>query len=146
MARLVIVFIFTIAICLHSPSIVYAPIHYSIPTIYTNTTKTATPYYIELQMTATAYCLHTPTFTGEKPYRGTVAVDPAIIPLGSRVHVEGYGWANAIDTGGDIKGNRIDVWFPSRGTCMEWGRREVKVRVECGIYEVDCGEGAVFNR
>jgi 3D (Asp-Asp-Asp) domain-containing protein len=133
MARMVIVFIFALAISLHFPSIAYAPIHYSIPTICNNTPETIPapgPAYTELQMTATAYCLITPTRTGEKPYRGTVAVDPAIIPLGSRVHVEGYGWANAIDTGGDIRGKRIDVWFPSRGTCMDWGRREVIVKIE----------------
>lgn len=69
------------------------------------------------------------TATGVKPQIGVVAVDPKIIPLGTRLYVEGYGQAIAGDTGGAIKGNRIDVFLPNRGDCMRFGRQKVKVRV-----------------
>lgn len=56
-----------------------------------------------------------------------IAVDPAVIPLGSRVYVEGYGTAIAGDTGGAIKGHKIDVLMPDKGSSSAWGRRTVKV-------------------
>lgn len=59
-----------------------------------------------------------------------ISVDPNVIPLGSRVWVEGYGEAIAADTGGAIKGNRIDVLLPSEAYAAEhWGRRTVKVKI-----------------
>lgn len=69
------------------------------------------------------------TATGVPPREGLIAVDPKIIPLGSRVYVEGYGYAVAADTGGDIKGNRVDVFFPSLRQCLDWGRRPARVFV-----------------
>ena len=69
------------------------------------------------------------TAIGLRATRGVVAVDPRVIPLGSRVYVEGYGPAIAGDTGGAIKGHRIDVCFPTRGEALRWGRRTVKVVV-----------------
>lgn len=58
-----------------------------------------------------------------------VAVDPNVIPLGTRVYVEGYGEAIASDTGSAIKGNIIDVHFPTNGQCEVWGRRQVTVTI-----------------
>lgn len=58
-----------------------------------------------------------------------VAVDPSIIPLGTRLYVEGYGEAIASDTGGAIKGNIIDVHFPTNTQAEQWGRRTVKVTI-----------------
>lgn len=58
-----------------------------------------------------------------------VAVDPNVIPLGSMVEVSGYGIAIAGDTGGAIKGNIIDVHFPTVEQCIQWGRRSVTVTV-----------------
>ncbi|EEP9927836.1 DUF348 domain-containing protein [Listeria monocytogenes] len=58
-----------------------------------------------------------------------IAVDPRIIPLGSKVWVEGYGEAIAGDTGGAIKGNIVDVYFPNESKCYSWGRRMVTVKV-----------------
>lgn len=69
------------------------------------------------------------TAIGMRATRGVVAVDPRVIPLGTRVYVEGYGQAVAGDTGGAIKGNRIDVCFPTRGEALRWGRRTVRVIV-----------------
>lgn len=58
-----------------------------------------------------------------------VAVDPSVIPLGTLVEVQGYGMALALDTGGAIKGNIIDVHFPTVEQCRQWGRRQVKVTI-----------------
>lgn len=58
-----------------------------------------------------------------------IAVDPNVIPLGKTVNVEGYGVAIAADTGGAIKGNRIDVLMPDKGSSSQWGRKIVKVTI-----------------
>ncbi|MDK3015090.1 3D domain-containing protein [Bacillus cereus] len=58
-----------------------------------------------------------------------IAVDPNVIPLGKTVNVEGYGVAIAADTGGAIKGHRIDVLMPDKGSSSSWGRRTVKVTI-----------------
>src|SRR5699024_5353348 len=64
-----------------------------------------------------------------KNHQSIIAVDPSVIPLGSRVWVEGYGEAIAGDTGGAIKGNRIDVLYKSKNQALQWGRRTVTVKV-----------------
>jgi len=69
------------------------------------------------------------TATGIKATRGVIAVDPRVIPLGTKLYVEGYGFGIAADTGGAIKGNKIDVYFPTREEVMRWGRRYVKVYI-----------------
>ena len=58
-----------------------------------------------------------------------IAVDPSVIPLGSKVWVEGYGYAIAGDTGGAIKGNRIDLHMPTKEAAYSFGRRQVKIKV-----------------
>ena len=90
-----------------------------------------------LTMTATAYdpSVGNRTATGIAPYKGVVAVDPRVIPLGTRLYVETsdgsyvYGNAVAADTGGAIKGNKIDLWLPSRAEALSFGRRTVTVYV-----------------
>jgi 3D (Asp-Asp-Asp) domain-containing protein len=83
-----------------------------------------------LIMEATAYCYTGfKTKTGTWPQRGTVAVDPKVIPLGTRLDIEGYGSGVAEDTGGMIKGNRIDVYLNSEREALNWGRRWVRVEV-----------------
>lgn len=72
------------------------------------------------------------TATGVYPAEGMIAVDPRVIPLGTKVYVEGYGYAIAADTGGAIKGKIIDVFFPNLRTCLEWGRRSVKIHILSG--------------
>lgn len=63
------------------------------------------------------------------PDAKVIAVDPSIIPLGTKVYVEGYGYAIAGDTGGSIKGNKIDVFFPSKSEAYKWGRKQVKIKI-----------------
>jgi 3D (Asp-Asp-Asp) domain-containing protein len=60
---------------------------------------------------------------------GVVAVDPSVIPLGSRVYIEGYGYAIAGDTGGAIKGMRIDLCFNTYDEAIHFGRQQVKVYI-----------------
>lgn len=69
------------------------------------------------------------TCSGTRVRRGVVAVDPRVIPLGTRMYVEGYGYAIAEDIGGAIKGNKIDVAFLSLDECYRWGVRNVKVYI-----------------
>src|SRR5699024_1188020 len=59
-----------------------------------------------------------------------IAVDPSVIPLGSKVWGEGYGEANTGDTGGDIQGNRIDVLYPTESEASNWCRNTVEVNVQ----------------
>lgn len=83
-----------------------------------------------LSMSSTAYT-HTGnrTYTGIKPHVGVVAVDPSVIPLGTKLYVDGYGNAVAADIGSAIKGNRIDVFLETRAEAVKWGRRTVKVYI-----------------
>lgn len=86
-------------------------------------------YTKALAMRASAYT-HTGsnTASGTKPKAGfTVAVDPSVIPLGSTLYVDGYGYCKAQDTGGAIKGNKIDLFFDSESECKNWGVRTVRV-------------------
>lgn len=83
---------------------------------------------------ATAYSPNEPgldwrTATGRRAGYGIIAVDPRVIPLGSTCFVEGYGYAIAADTGGAIKGHRIDVCYVSVAQCNRWGRKKVVVHV-----------------
>ncbi len=81
-------------------------------------------------MQATAYTysgFH--TATGYNPAVGMVAVDPTVIPLGSKMYIEGYGYAWAADTGGAVKGDTIDVFLEEHSQCVNWGRKTVKVYI-----------------
>ncbi|KGP91582.1 peptidoglycan-binding protein [Pontibacillus chungwhensis BH030062] len=91
---------------------------------------------ITMESTAyTAYCTGCSgiTRTGinliQNPDMKVIAVDPNVIPLGTEVYVEGYGRAIAGDTGGAIKGNKIDVFIPSRSEALNWGRKTVDVTI-----------------
>ena len=92
----------------------------------------------EFYVTATAY---TPNCNGcsgitatginikSNPNIKLIAVDPNVIPLGSKVWVEGYGYAIAADTGGAIKGNKIDILVSSKSAAQQWGRKKVRIKV-----------------
>jgi len=85
-----------------------------------------------MDMIATAYTASCAgcsgyTATGYRAGRGIVAVDPRVIPLGTKLFIPGYGFAIAGDTGGAIIGNRIDLGFNSYGDAIQFGRRPIKV-------------------
>lgn len=70
-----------------------------------------------------------PSYIGMPLQRGVVAVDPNVIPMGTKLYVEGYGEAIAADQGGAINGNRIDLYFDSHQEAMNWGMKAVKVSI-----------------
>jgi 3D (Asp-Asp-Asp) domain-containing protein/septal ring factor EnvC (AmiA/AmiB activator) len=80
-----------------------------------------------LTVTATAYTLGGSTATGAPVGYGVVAVDPSVIPLGTRLTIPGYGEGVAADTGSAIQGATIDLWFPSASAAAAWGRRTVTI-------------------
>jgi len=85
---------------------------------------------LTLNVESTAYTFTgNKTATGVEPKQGVIAVDPKVIKLGSKVYVEGYGYAIAADTGGAIRGNRIDVFFPTLRQCINWGRKAIRIYV-----------------
>jgi len=98
--------------------------------------QVATPYHYKANFVVTAY---TPrpcdnggksiTYTGHIPRKGTIAVDPRIIPLGSKIYVDGYGWGVADDTGGRIRHRHIDVCLNSRHQVGRWGRKKMEIIV-----------------
>ncbi|MCR6096385.1 peptidoglycan-binding protein [Salipaludibacillus agaradhaerens] len=92
-----------------------------------------------IQMEATAYTAYCDgcsgiTYTGldlrSNPAKKVIAVDPQVIPLGSKVYVEGYGEAIAADIGGAIKGNRIDIFIPNKDDALKFGRQMVDVTIK----------------
>ncbi|MBY0148933.1 3D domain-containing protein [Neobacillus niacini] len=100
--------------------------------------EAAAPSSKEIIVEATAYTASCEgcsgiTATGinliENPNQKVISVDPSVIPLGSKVHVEGYGEAIAGDTGGAIKGNKIDVFIPNKQDAINFGRKQLKVTI-----------------
>lgn len=92
----------------------------------------------EFTVSATAYTAYCKGCSGitrtglnlkKNPGLKVIAVDPKVIPLGTKVHVEGYGYAVAGDTGGAIKGNKIDVFIPTQSKALKWGRKNVKIKI-----------------
>jgi 3D (Asp-Asp-Asp) domain-containing protein/peptidoglycan hydrolase CwlO-like protein len=81
----------------------------------------------QLTVQSTGYALRGTTATGIQTSWGVVAVDPSVIPLGTRMTVPGYGEGVAADTGGAIQGLIIDLWFPTREQALAWGRRTVTI-------------------
>ncbi|MDR1642444.1 MAG: G5 domain-containing protein [Clostridiales bacterium] len=69
------------------------------------------------------------TASGMKVAHGVVAVDPRVIPLGTKLYIEGYGYSIAADTGGAIKGNKIDLYMETLQAARQFGRRNVTVYV-----------------
>jgi 3D (Asp-Asp-Asp) domain-containing protein len=80
-----------------------------------------------ITVTATAYSTEGATATGIPAGWGTIAVDPSVIPLGTRLTIPGYGDGVAADTGSAVTGSTIDLWFPTDRQALAWGRRAVVV-------------------
>ena len=90
------------------------------------------PQVIVKTFLATAYCLKGQTALGIPVRRGIIAADPSILPLGSVVRIQAgtySGIYTVMDTGGGIRGQRIDVYLPTRAEAMSFGARRVKVEV-----------------
>ncbi|MEY2193029.1 3D domain-containing protein [Neobacillus sp. BF23-41] len=91
-----------------------------------------------LTVSATAYTANCKRCSGitaiglnlkKNPNLKVISVDPKVIKLGTKVYVEGYGYAVAGDTGGAIKGKKIDIFVPSQKSAIQWGRKTVKVQI-----------------
>lgn len=82
--------------------------------------------------TATAYSLYGKTASGRRVSKGLIAADPRVLPLGTRVRLEAGAYSGeylVADTGGAVRGKRIDIWTPSGREAMRFGRRTVKLTV-----------------
>lgn len=91
-------------------------------------------YAKALNVTATGYTPYDPgctgiTATGVPAKRGIIAVDPKVIPMGTKLYIPGYGNAVAADTGGAIKGNKIDLCYETVAEAYQWGIRNVTVYI-----------------
>jgi 3D (Asp-Asp-Asp) domain-containing protein/peptidoglycan hydrolase CwlO-like protein len=80
-----------------------------------------------LTVVATGYSIPGRTSTGLPTGWGVVAVDPGLIPLGTKLSIPGYGEGVAADTGGAVRGPTVDLWFPSIAQALAWGRRTVTI-------------------
>ena len=78
-------------------------------------------------VSSTGYSLPGRTATGLPVGFGVVAVDPTVIPLGTRMTIPGYGEGVAADVGSSIRGDTIDLWFPTIAQAFAWGRRTVTI-------------------
>ena len=119
--------ILALTIALH-PTPVLAPISFCLPDKVQEQVSRGGQKVMVMEATAYTWTGYR-TATGTWPSRGTVAVDPKTIPLGSRLYVEGYGEAVAEDTGGAIQGQKIDLYMDSEHECLQWGRRKVEVQI-----------------
>jgi 3D (Asp-Asp-Asp) domain-containing protein len=105
-----------------SPAPALAPIEVTAPIVTPSGERTLT-------VSSTGYSIRGRTSTGIPTAPGVVAVDPSVIPLGTRLTIPGYGVGIAADTGGAVQGNTIDVWFPTQALALQWGRRVVTVTI-----------------
>jgi 3D (Asp-Asp-Asp) domain-containing protein/peptidoglycan hydrolase CwlO-like protein len=83
----------------------------------------------KMVVSATCYILKGTTASGLPTGPGVVAVDPTVIPLGTRLYIPGYGKGIAADVGGGIKGKIIDLWYSTYAQCAKWGMRTVTITI-----------------
>lgn len=94
---------------------------------YSDTSKTDGK---QISVEATAYTGHNITSTGTKPQWGTIAVDPTVIPYGTKVYIPQFGKIfTAEDCGSAIKGNKIDIYMYDKGEVYNWGRKNIDVYI-----------------
>ena len=96
-----------------------------------NDSKVKVVRTMKVEATAyTAYNSYSLTSTGQKPRWGTIAVDPKVIPYGTKIYIPEFGKTFiANDTGGAIKGNKIDIFMNSKKECYNWGRRTIEIQI-----------------
>lgn len=82
-----------------------------------------------ISFVATAYSLRGKMANGQNVHLGAIAADRRILPIGTIVYIEGMGQFIVKDTGGAIKGNRIDIWMPDRRKAIKFGRRNVVLKI-----------------
>ena len=83
-----------------------------------------------MSVVASAYTGYSTTSTGQKPVWGTIAVDPKVIPYGTKVYIPQFGRTFiANNTGGAIKGNKIDIFMNTKKECYNWGRRTIEIQI-----------------
>ena len=103
------------------------PVPVPVPTSVPTPSPTPSPGGSTLIVTSTGYSLPGRTATGIPVGWGVVAVDPSVIPLGTRLTIPGYGEGVAADTGSAVRGADIDLWFPTLAQARTWGRRTVTI-------------------
>ena len=97
-----------------------------------NETEQGAPANPSQQFIATAYCLRGRTASGRSVAKGIIAADRRVLPLGTRVRLDAGRYSGeylVADTGGKIRGRKIDIWMPSGSEAMRFGRRPVKLTV-----------------
>lgn len=99
----------------------------SLPTQPPGPSAPATGGVHTVTVSSTGYALPGRTATGVPVGWGVVAVDPALIPLGTRMTIPGYGEGVAADTGSAVRGATIDLWFPTLAQARAWGRRTITI-------------------
>lgn len=83
-----------------------------------------------IKVQATAYTGYSTTSTGQKPVWGSIAVDPRVIPYGTKVYIPQFDKVFvANNTGGAIKGNKIDIYMNTKKQCYDWGRRNIEIQI-----------------
>jgi 3D (Asp-Asp-Asp) domain-containing protein len=100
--------------------------------IRSETAKEAEASSPAVSFTATAYTLRGRTASGKTVARGLIAADRRVLPIGTRVRLEAGSYSGeytVADTGGAVRGRKIDIWMPSTSEAMRFGRRAVKLTV-----------------
>ena len=114
------------------PSSLTSPARAPVVTVSGGNYSAFEPVVAPQTYTATAYSLRGRTASGRPVSRGLIAADPSVLPLGTRVRVEAGSFTGeylVADTGGSVKGRRIDIWTPTAREAMHFGRRAVKLTV-----------------
>jgi 3D (Asp-Asp-Asp) domain-containing protein len=101
----------------------------TIAAIKSNRVKNSLKYESSFKAKTYAYSGGGTTASGKKAQVGLVAVDPKVIKLGTWLYIEDYGLCQAADTGGSIKGNKVDLYMDSISECYDWGVRNKKVYI-----------------
>lgn len=79
--------------------------------------------------TATAYCLKGKMANGKRVHKGAIAADPRVLKMGTKVRIKDYGVFTVSDTGGRIKGKKLDLWYGSCQEARKFGKRKVELSI-----------------